>query len=78
MTVLKNNYGSALFLTFYTLTVESPCRIRLIKPNKLMYFTVHIGFSTHGLGGVLTCGVVGIKAGLSHSPVSGGKEQYGE
>ncbi len=26
-------------------------------------------FSTHGLGGVLTCGVTGIKAGLSHSPV---------
>ncbi|KAF5842133.1 Bestrophin, RFP-TM, chloride channel-domain-containing protein [Dunaliella salina] len=33
-------------------------------------------FSTHGLGGVLTCGVIGIKAGLSHSPVMGGKEQY--
>eukprot|EP00200_Dunaliella_tertiolecta_P007906 CAMPEP_0202374188 /NCGR_PEP_ID=MMETSP1127-20130417/5069_1 /ASSEMBLY_ACC=CAM_ASM_000462 /TAXON_ID=3047 /ORGANISM="Dunaliella tertiolecta, Strain CCMP1320" /LENGTH=415 /DNA_ID=CAMNT_0048971285 /DNA_START=57 /DNA_END=1304 /DNA_ORIENTATION=- len=33
-------------------------------------------FSTHGLGGVLTCGVVGIKAGLSHSPIAGGKEQY--
>ncbi len=26
-------------------------------------------FSTHGLGGVLTCGVVGVGAGLSHSPV---------
>jgi hypothetical protein len=25
---------------------------------------------------VLTCGVIGIKAGLSHSPVMGGKEQY--
>jgi len=34
-------------------------------------------FSTHGLGGVLTCGVIGIKAGLSHSPVGdNGKEQY--
>jgi len=33
-------------------------------------------FSTHGLGGVLTCGVIGIKAGLSHSPVVGGKERY--
>ncbi|KAL6757838.1 limiting CO2 inducible protein [Haematococcus lacustris] len=33
-------------------------------------------FSTHGLGGVLTCGVIGIKAGLSHSPVQGGKERY--
>eukprot|EP00967_Tisochrysis_lutea_P153197 scaffold301806_cov20-Tisochrysis_lutea.AAC.1 len=32
-------------------------------------------FATHGLGGVLTCGVIGIKAGLSHSPVMGGKEQ---
>jgi hypothetical protein len=26
-------------------------------------------FSTHGLGGVLTCGVIGMGAGLSHSPV---------
>lgn len=26
-------------------------------------------FSTHGLGGVLTCGVIGMSAGLSHSPV---------
>ncbi len=26
-------------------------------------------FSTHGLGGVLTCGVTGMGAGLSHSPV---------
>ncbi|PNH04819.1 hypothetical protein TSOC_008923 [Tetrabaena socialis] len=33
-------------------------------------------FSTHGLGGVLTCGVIGMKAGLSHSPVVGGKERY--
>ena len=27
-------------------------------------------FNTNGLGGVLTCGVTGIKAGLSHSPVA--------
>lgn len=35
-------------------------------------------FSTNGLGGVLSCGVIGIKAGLSHAPVSPatGKEQY--
>ncbi len=34
-------------------------------------------FSTHGLGGVLTCGVIGIKAGLSHSPQTPcGKERY--
>lgn len=26
-------------------------------------------FNTNGLGAVLTCGVTGIKAGLSHSPV---------
>ncbi len=26
-------------------------------------------FNTNGLGGVLTCGVTGMKAGLSHSPV---------
>ena len=34
-------------------------------------------FSTNGLGGVLTCGVTGIGAGLSHSPLCGeGKERY--
>lgn len=27
-------------------------------------------FNTNGLGGVLTCGVTGVKAGLSHSPIS--------
>ena len=27
-------------------------------------------FTTNGLGGVLTCGTTGVKAGLSHSPVS--------
>ena len=35
-------------------------------------------FNTNGLGGVLTCGLTGVKAGLSHSPVSAtsGKERY--
>ncbi|GFR49404.1 hypothetical protein Agub_g11456, partial [Astrephomene gubernaculifera] len=34
-------------------------------------------FNTNGLGGVLTCGVTGMKAGLSHSPVCfGGRERY--
>ncbi|PNH10436.1 hypothetical protein TSOC_002842 [Tetrabaena socialis] len=34
-------------------------------------------FNTNGLGAVLTCGVTGMKAGLSHSPVcSGGRERY--
>ena len=27
-------------------------------------------FATNGLGGVLTCGVTGVAAGLSHAPVS--------
>jgi hypothetical protein len=27
-------------------------------------------FNTNGLGAVLTCGTTGIKAGLSHSPIS--------
>ena len=26
-------------------------------------------FNTNGLGGVLTCGVTGMGAGLSHSPI---------
>lgn len=35
-------------------------------------------FNTNGLGGVLTCGVTGVAAGLSHAPVSkgSGKERY--
>ncbi|KAL4436585.1 hypothetical protein ABPG75_003724 [Micractinium tetrahymenae] len=35
-------------------------------------------FNTNGLGGVLTCGVSGVAAGLSHAPVSpsSGKERY--
>lgn len=35
-------------------------------------------FNTHGLGGVLTCGVTGMKAGLSHSPVANpwSRERY--
>ncbi|KAL4426266.1 hypothetical protein ABPG77_009881 [Micractinium sp. CCAP 211/92] len=35
-------------------------------------------FSTNGLGGVLTCGAVGMGAGFSHSPICGttGKERY--
>lgn len=35
-------------------------------------------FNTNGLGGVLSCGVTGMKAGLSHSPISAksGKERY--
>jgi hypothetical protein len=32
-------------------------------------------FSTHGLGGVLTCGVIGMGAGLSHSPVENVSER---
>jgi len=35
-------------------------------------------FNTNGLGGVLTCGVTGIGAGLSHSPIcaDSGRERY--
>ena len=30
-----------------------------------------LSFNSNGLGGVLTCGVTGMKAGLSHSPIEG-------
>uniref|UniRef100_A0A061SLV5 Low-co2 inducible protein n=1 Tax=Tetraselmis sp. GSL018 TaxID=582737 RepID=A0A061SLV5_9CHLO len=34
-------------------------------------------FNVHGLGGGVTCGVTGLKAGLSHSPVSNsGRKKY--
>jgi hypothetical protein len=34
-------------------------------------------FSTHGLGGLLTCGVIGLRAGMSHSPVVGVSRRCG-
>eukprot|EP01025_Chloroclados_australasicus_P046802 TRINITY_DN5174_c1_g1_i1.p1 TRINITY_DN5174_c1_g1~~TRINITY_DN5174_c1_g1_i1.p1 ORF type:complete len:499 (-),score=81.53 TRINITY_DN5174_c1_g1_i1:334-1713(-) len=34
-------------------------------------------FNTNGLGGVMTCGVTGVKAGLSHAPIDEkGRERY--
>lgn len=33
-------------------------------------------FNTNGLGAVLTCGLTGMGAGFSHSPISNGKEHY--
>jgi hypothetical protein len=33
-------------------------------------------FNVHGLGAVLTCGVTGMGAGLSHCPRTGGRQKY--
>ncbi len=47
------------------------CRDEVTVPLKDKIESVFGGsFNTNGLGGVLTCGVTGIGAGLSHSPVS--------
>jgi hypothetical protein len=35
-------------------------------------------FNTNGLGAVLTCGVTGMKAGLSHSPTTVSRVVRGE
>ncbi|KAL4439983.1 hypothetical protein ABPG75_002984 [Micractinium tetrahymenae] len=55
------------------------CRDEVTGPLKQKIDAVFgASFSTNGLGGVLTCGTIGMGAGFSHSPVCGttGKERY--
>ncbi len=47
------------------------CRDEITATLKTKLDTIFgSSFNTNGLGGVLTCGVTGVKAGLSHSPIS--------
>ena len=47
------------------------CRDEITNTLKLKLDAVFgMSFNTNGLGGVLTCGVTGVKAGLSHAPFS--------
>jgi hypothetical protein len=55
------------------------CRDEITAPLKSKIDAVFgSSFNTNGLGGVLTCGVTGVSAGLSHAPVSqgSGRERY--
>ena len=61
-----------------TIACSNVCRdeITITAKNKIDAI-FGSSFNTNGLGGVLTCGVTGFKAGLSHSPICGsGKERY--
>jgi hypothetical protein len=54
-----------------TIACTNLCRDEVTVPLKDKIESVFGGsFNINGLGGVLTCGVTGIGAGLSHSPVS--------
>lgn len=62
-----------------SIAMSNLCRDEVTSGLKAKIDTVFgSSFNTNGLGGVLTCGVTGVKAGLSHSPVSAtsGKERY--
>ncbi|KAL6753441.1 GON30 protein [Haematococcus lacustris] len=60
-----------------TIAMTNLCRDEVTIPLKDKIESVFGGsFNTNGLGAVLTCGVTGMGAGLSHSPVCDGKEHY--
>jgi len=62
-----------------TIAVTNLCRDEVTAILKDKIEAVWGGsFNTNGLGGVLTCGVTGFKAGLSHAPVcaASGRERY--
>ncbi|KAJ9521624.1 hypothetical protein QJQ45_008967 [Haematococcus lacustris] len=61
-----------------TIAMTNLCRDEVTIPLKDKIESVFGGsFNTNGLGAVLTCGVTGMGAGLSHSPVcQDGKEHY--
>ncbi|KAJ9513520.1 hypothetical protein QJQ45_006164 [Haematococcus lacustris] len=60
-----------------SIAMTNLCRDEVTIPLKDKIESVFGGsFNTNGLGAVLTCGVTGMGAGLSHSPVSDGKEHY--
>lgn len=62
-----------------TIAMINVCRDEVTNGLKQMVDNVFgNSFTTTGLGGVLTCGVTGMGAGLSHSPVckETGKERY--
>jgi hypothetical protein len=45
------------------------CRDEICNPIKMKVMKIFgETFNIHGLGGVVTCGVTGIGAGLSHAP----------
>lgn len=72
--VALHSYG---FTGHNSISCINLCRDEATAPLKTKIETVYgNSFSISGLGAILTCGVTGIKAGLSHTPIVGGKERY--
>jgi len=62
-----------------TIAMTNVCRDEVTKPLREKVEGIFgNSFTTSGLGGVLTLGTIGMKAGMSHSPISegSGKERY--
>eukprot|EP00873_Tetraselmis_striata_P012561 jgi/Tetstr1/432825/TSEL_022176.t1 len=62
-----------------SIAVLNLCRDEICNPLKAKVQAVYGSpFNVHGLGGVLTCGVTGMGAGLSHCPRprAGGRDKY--
>lgn len=60
-----------------SIAMMNVCRDESTNGLKQMVDKIYgASFTTTGLGGVLTCGQTGIKAGLSHSPIAADKERY--
>ena len=71
LSTLVFNTTSKPKMSLHAAAMSNMCRdeITVTLKNKIDII-FGSSFNTNGLGGVLTCGVTGVKAGLSHSPIS--------
>ena len=69
--ILVSNTKGEPEMSLHAVAMSNMCRdeITVTLKNKIDII-FGSSFNTNGLGGVLTCGVTGVKAGLSHSPIS--------
>eukprot|EP00873_Tetraselmis_striata_P040314 jgi/Tetstr1/460578/TSEL_000503.t1 len=74
MEVALNAFG---FNGSNSIGIVNLCRDEATNPLKQKIEAIYpLVFNINGLGGGLTCGVTGMGAGLSHSPVQGGRKRY--
>eukprot|EP00899_Mesostigma_viride_P012605 jgi/Mesvir1/21345/Mv10027-RA.2 len=60
-----------------TIACLNVCRDEVCEPMREAVEEVFgSSFQVNGLGAMLTCGVTGVKAGISHAPTIGGRERY--
>jgi len=73
MALYQEGFDSENTLALVNLCRDEVCHKLATKVHQVFGHS----FTIHGLGGVLTCGVTGIKAGISHAPTdANGKEKY--